>query len=385
MDLRTNYDVIVIGAGPVGCAAAQACAEGGLSTLLIEEHGTIGYPVQCAGLLSVRAFKECRVGPDSVLHTVCGAHIISGDKKLSFQTEETRAYVVDRMLLDQEMGQKAVAAGCDILIKSYARLISSTMVYCSGAMGSHSFRAKIIIAADGPKSAIARSKGLSRPRAILSGLQCDIRHDMDPSCVEIYPNSSDDFFGWIIPTGSGRARAGLAGLSDVAKRFQTFMKPYQQSCSHFVAGAIPIGVIEKTYADHTLITGDAAGFAKPTSGGGVYTGVRSARHAADTALWACEQDRFDALTLSRYEKSWKHDFGRELDLGYHLFTLRKHVRKEDINYFLKYAQNASFIHLIEEQGDMDRPSQLLKKMIFSPVIARTVASSIAGRFHHRIS
>lgn len=385
MHFRTNYDVIVIGAGPVGCAAAQACADKGLSTLIIEEHGTIGQPVQCAGLLSVRAFQECRTGPDSILHTVSGARIISGDKKLSFQAEKTKAYVVDRMLLDQEMEKMAVAAGCDILVKSYARMISSTLVYCSGAMGSHTFQANIIIAADGPKSSIARSQGLSRPRAVLSGLQCDIRHDMDPSCVEIYPNSSDDFFGWIIPTGPGRARAGLAGLSDVANRFQTFIKPYQQSCSHFVAGAIPIGVIQRTYADHMLITGDAAGFAKPTSGGGIYTGVRSARHAADTALWACEQDRFDALALSRYERSWKHDFGRELALGYHLFTLRKHISKKDIDCFLRYAQNASFRRLIVEYGDMDRPSHLLKKMVFSPVVAQTVARCIISRFHHRIS
>ena len=47
-----NYDVIVVGAGPAGSAAARECAQLGLSTLCLEEHGTIGYPVQCAGLLS---------------------------------------------------------------------------------------------------------------------------------------------------------------------------------------------------------------------------------------------------------------------------------------------------------------------------------------------
>ena len=63
-----SYDVIVIGAGPAGCAAATECARQGLSTLCIEEHGTIGYPVQCAGLLSDKAFAECRVSERPVLN-----------------------------------------------------------------------------------------------------------------------------------------------------------------------------------------------------------------------------------------------------------------------------------------------------------------------------
>ncbi|HJK47411.1 MAG TPA: FAD-dependent monooxygenase, partial [Methanocorpusculum sp.] len=53
------YDVIIAGAGPTGSAAARFCAKAGLSTLVLEEHAAIGYPVQCAGLLSNSAFAEC--------------------------------------------------------------------------------------------------------------------------------------------------------------------------------------------------------------------------------------------------------------------------------------------------------------------------------------
>jgi flavin-dependent dehydrogenase len=72
-----SYDVIVIGAGPAGCAAAYECARQGLLTLCIEEHGTIGYPVQCAGLLSNAAFAECRVSERPVLTRVSGARVVS--------------------------------------------------------------------------------------------------------------------------------------------------------------------------------------------------------------------------------------------------------------------------------------------------------------------
>ena len=113
------YDVVIVGGGPTGSSAARLCAEAGLSTLLLEEHGTIGYPVQCAGLLSNSAFAECEVSNRSVYRTVSGAKIFgsSGDT-LSFDAGETKAYVVDRGMLDHEMAQRAAEAGADIRMKT---------------------------------------------------------------------------------------------------------------------------------------------------------------------------------------------------------------------------------------------------------------------------
>ncbi len=57
---RRPYDVVVVGAGPAGRTCARRCAELGLSTCLIEEHAAIGYPVQCAGLLSIQGILGMR-------------------------------------------------------------------------------------------------------------------------------------------------------------------------------------------------------------------------------------------------------------------------------------------------------------------------------------
>ena len=106
------YDVVVVGAGPAGSAAARSCAEAGLRTLCIEEHGTIGYPVQCAGLLSIAAFSECRVSSRSILNTVSGACFIPSEgEPLVIDTGEPRAHVVDRGALDLEMAGAAADAG----------------------------------------------------------------------------------------------------------------------------------------------------------------------------------------------------------------------------------------------------------------------------------
>ena len=115
-----NYDVIVAGAGPAGSAAARECAPLGLSVLCIEEHGTIGYPVQCAGLLSTAAFDECRISSErSVLNKVTGARVISGaGSELLIDAKKTKAVVVDRGTLDREMAEAAANAGAEFRLKT---------------------------------------------------------------------------------------------------------------------------------------------------------------------------------------------------------------------------------------------------------------------------
>ena len=53
--IRDIYDVIVIGAGPVGGYLAWKLTEKGLSVLLVEEHAEIGRPFQCAGMVNPSA------------------------------------------------------------------------------------------------------------------------------------------------------------------------------------------------------------------------------------------------------------------------------------------------------------------------------------------
>ena len=75
----TDYDVIVVGAGPIGSTAARYAAKNGASVLMIEEHASIGSPVGCTGLLSTRAVSECDVRPSDsfVQNKVRGAFVHS--------------------------------------------------------------------------------------------------------------------------------------------------------------------------------------------------------------------------------------------------------------------------------------------------------------------
>jgi digeranylgeranylglycerophospholipid reductase len=363
------YDVIIVGAGPAGSAAAQTCAAHGLSTLCIEEHGTIGYPVQCAGLLSNAAFAECRVTGRSVLNRVSGARVITGrGSELLINAKVQKAVVVDRPAVDREMAEAAANAGAEFRLKTGVCGVKGNTVLTRGAYGHEEHAFKILIAADGPRSTIARYYGMERAKVYLSGIQADISYDCDPRFVEIYPDASPDFFAWSIPTAPGRVRVGLCGQTKVAERFAALMKKFETSTTHLVTGTLPLGLMPRTYGYRTLFVGDAAGFAKPTSGGGVYTGIRSARHAAAMAIKCCEQGVFDDKALSEYERRWQADFGSELELGFRLFGMRQKMHEDDLDRIVQALSEPSILAAIVEYGDMDRPGNLIKKLLLNPAM-----------------
>ncbi|MDT8358097.1 MAG: NAD(P)/FAD-dependent oxidoreductase [Methanomicrobiaceae archaeon] len=365
------FDVVVVGGGPAGCAAARACAGEGLSTLLVEEHAGIGIPVQCAGLLSLEAFRECGVSERSILHRVYGARIVgNGGIEASFADDRPRAYVVDRMVLDREMAEEAAGAGAQVMVKTTAAGISGQTLTVRGPGGSRQIPFRMLIAADGPRSSIARMMGLARSPVHLAGIQAELPCRVaDERLVELHPHASEDFFGWMIPSGKGRARVGLCGLSGVRSRFETFVSRFGATSLHLVTGTIPLGVMPRTFAGRTLFAGDAAGFAKPTSGGGIYTGVRSAKHAAGVAVQCCSEGRFAPSDLSRYEERWKADFGRDLALGYRLFSLRRRLVPETIDAAIREIGSDAWVACILAAGDMDRPGKLLREAMRRPACA----------------
>jgi digeranylgeranylglycerophospholipid reductase len=232
---------------------------------------------------------------------------------------------------------------------------------------------RLLIAADGPRSTIARLHGMPRAKTYLAGVQVDLPHECDPRFVEIYPDASPDFFGWMIPTSRDRVRIGLCGQSKVPERFAAFVKKYGRSATHHVTGTLPLGLMPKTYGHRTLFVGDAAGFAKPTSGGGVYTGIRSARHAALVAAACCETDTFTDAALAVYEQRWKADMGRELDLGFRIFQMRQTISAREMDAFIRALSDPEVVRTIVAYGDMDRPGVLVKKLLLKPAILRCAA------------
>jgi len=397
-----KYDVVVVGAGPVGSTAARYAARNGAKVLLLEEHPSIGSPVGCTGLLSTRAVAECELKPsdDFVFNSVRGAFVHSPDGQcLPIDGKQTKAYVVSRKNFDRKLAVMAVEEGVELSLRTRAVGFEkeSPKADKEGSKSSQvrlrvlkngkdeTIYASVIIGADGVKSRIASYAGLEKPARVLPGIQIEAPYaSEDQDFVELFPGSSaPGFFAWTVPVNDRISRIGLAldpalacknsaleasPLSFLEKLLRTnphVKARYSGGMLDFVVGGIPIGPPERTVADGVLLVGDAAGQAKPTSAGGIYTGAFSAKIAGKVAADAALDGDTSAKRLSEYDLLWRKGLGKELDIGMRIHDYMGKLEDKQLNDLIGSLNTPSILNTITEYGDMDHPSILMKKLLFS--------------------
>lgn len=366
-----NYDVVVVGAGPAGAIAAKYAAQNGASTLLIEEHASIGSPVQCTGLISTAALKECELGEGSfVLNKMKGAFVYAPNGgELCVQGKEVKAYVIDRKIFDRALVERSLDAGVDMLLKTRFIGMEKGKITVMSNGGKKEIHANVVIGADGIQGSVARAAGLPRCEKFLSGIQFEAPYNAkDPEFVEIFTGNeiAPGFFAWAVPF-NGLARIGLAKNQGVPARYylEKLLKHpvvasrHRGSRTEFVLGGIPLGTPKKTATDSVMLVGDAAGQVKPTSGGGIYMGAVCAKIAGEVAARASREE----AELSEYEKRWRGAVGRELAIGMRIHKSLGKLSDENLNEFVAFLNKPAIREVITEYGDMDHPSVLLQKLV----------------------
>ena len=366
-----NYDVVVVGAGPAGAIAAKYAAINGAKTLLIEEHASIGSPVQCTGLISTKALKECEPGEGNfVLSKIKGAFVYApSGEEARIRGKDVKAYVIDRKMFDRALVELAVDNGVDILLKTRFIGMDAGKISVISNGEKKEISGDIIIGADGIQSCVGRAAGLPRCQKVLSGIQFEAPYiPKDPEYVEIFTGNeiAPGFFGWAVPF-SGMARIGLARDPGLPARYYLekllnhpiVASRYKGSRTEHVVGGIPLGPPRKTVSKNVMLVGDAAGQVKPTSGGGIYMGARCAKIAGEVAARACRKEG----TLPEYETKWRSSIGRELEIGMRIHKSIGKLSDENLNEFISFLNKPDIRDIITEHGDMDHPSVLLQKLM----------------------
>lgn len=387
---KKEYDVVVVGAGPIGSTAARYAAKNGASVLMVEDHGSIGSPVGCTGLLSTRALSECDVEPSEtfVLNKVRGAfvHPMNGEE-LPIDGKETKAYVVSRKIFDRTLANMAAKEGVEISLKTRATGIEKNIreqyVQITQEGVERKIRTKVIIAADGVRSNIAKIAGLGQVDKVLSGIQIEGAYQShDTDFVELFVGSqAPGFFAWTVPVSEEISRIGLAidaGQKSAQECLENLLKTNKHLSSRYnggnldiVMGGIPIGPLDNTYSDGVLIVGDAAGQVKPTSGGGIYTGAICAKIAGEVAAMAALENDTTAMRLSEYDRRWRAEIGKELALGMRIHKFIGGLKDEEMDELINSMNEPQILDTITKYGDMDHPSILIKKLL-NPANSRSL-------------
>jgi len=278
-------NVAIIGAGPIGCYCAYLLAKEGHDVHLYEEHKQVGAPIQCTGLLTTD-FDEFRLPKESFLvNTFSKIEVNSPHQTAVIPQKE---YLVNRTKFDQFLAEMAEKVGAKIHLQhSFLRKEDHKLIIKEGKSGKEiSLTPDVVIAADGPLSKTAKAYGFyHESRVIYQGIQALVEGKFDPQTyqtffgIEVCP----DLFAWIVPESETLARVGLASTSkDARKMFDKFMSSYNFAVVEMQAGMIPLyHPQQKLQQDNCYVLGDASGFVKATTLGGLIPGLKQAQILAD--------------------------------------------------------------------------------------------------------
>jgi geranylgeranyl reductase family protein len=320
------YDVIVIGAGPVGSRVAHRLAGRGHRVMVLERRPQVGEKVCCTGIVSEECARAFDLDEGVILRRANSAKLFSpSGKLLQLRREESQACILDRAAFDLAMVSRAQGEGAEYVFDSPVSDIAvgekGVRVEVSRQERRH-FEARAVVIAAGFGSRLVQKLGLGELTDFALGAQAEVETPgIEEVEVHFGQKIAPGFFGWLVPTRPGRARVGLLSRHNPERYLRDWLESLQaqgkvvSAESKLSCGAVPLKPLDRTHGERVVVVGDAAGQVKPTTGGGIYYGLLCADIAADTLHQALEQDDLSMKSLARYEREWRERLEWELKIG----------------------------------------------------------------------
>lgn len=338
--MDTEYDVLVVGAGPGGSTAARFAAEGGAKTLLIEKRQEIGTHVRCGEGIAQGLLDQAQIPIDKswIAAEMDGARIYSPAGH-TFEVDESKAgaevgFVIERDLFDRKLAELAAKAGADIEVKTSATnfiredgKIVGMKVISKGEPVE--IRAKIIIGADGFESQVGRWAGIDTtlaPSDIMSCVQYRLTNiDCDPKFTEFYAGSeAPGGYIWVFPKSDNTANVGIGVGGNIVKQGGDPKKyldawiaknPKMQNAKQLdmVGGGCSVcAPLDSVVTDNVMLVGDAARMIDPMTGGGIAHACLAGRFAGIVAAEGIKKQDYSKEFFQKYEKLWRAELEEKL-------------------------------------------------------------------------
>jgi geranylgeranyl reductase family protein len=357
-------DVIVVGAGPGGSAAAYHMARHGLRVLLLEKT-TFPREKVCGDGLTPRATRQLiRMGVDTSEKAGWlqnrGLRVIGGGVRLELDWPELASFpsyglVRTRLDFDDMLAKRAVEAGA--ILRTGVTVTGPVLDEDGRAIGVEAkagpgkepvqYRAPLVVAADGVSGKFPLAMGLAkrddRPIgvAVRRYYQSPVRADDDylESWLELHSAQDRERllpgYGWIFGLGDGRVNVGLGILNSSAAFGKTNyramltdwlgttppdwgMRDEANADGPILGAALPMGFNRVPhYTRGVMLVGDSGGMVNPMNGEGIAYAMESGELAAEVAVQALARpagaDRERALQA--YPAELKLRFGGYYRLG----------------------------------------------------------------------
>lgn len=342
--MTETFDVAIIGAGPSGAIAAKRCADYRLSTVLVEKQ-TLPRVKLCGGAISIRTLPliGSEIPEELIEQRIKGFRFYSPTlKPIDKVSKEPMGVSVKREAFDAFLAGLAVKAGCKLIqtnpltdLKVNEKGVSLSL------KNGDTIAAPLVIGADGVNSLVAQKTNIRQhfpTNQVALCLESNIPLDktdmakLNPDLLELYFTNIAYGYGWVFPKRSGVSvgiGGSLAQIENPRQIFDDFCKTVSDLKGIKIEAATvgahlePAGGFNhKVVADNTLLVGDAAGFADPFTGEGIYYAIKSGQLAADTAKEALKRGRFDSgFLFKNYAKTCDKEFGKDLRVALQITQL----------------------------------------------------------------
>lgn len=374
---RIHFDVCIIGASIAGNYLGYLLSESNLRIAIIEEHQSIGKPLQCAGIISQKLTDLIRIPKSLILNRVNTAKIVSpSGESVEFSGEEN-PYIIDRVKFDkyfyqknQEFSNITYFLGEKFLSMKMGDENSEKVLI---ETSKRKISAKMIVGCDGPLSKVAKTFGVNNKLLYATQIRCEGTFDQNTAYMYFDPKWKE-LFGWIVPEGNNTYRIGLASAKNIATNFKIFLKKLEIHKNESISqqgGLIPYGTMNEIAFPHTLLLGDAAGQVKATTGGGIVMLLTASKYAASTINICFKQNNFSKRIIQKYyEKPCNKTIGIQLKFHYLISKVLERFDEEDFNIAFKIINREEIKNLVSIYGDMDFPKAIVFKLIRDPLVMK---------------
>lgn len=296
-----RFDVIVVGSGPAGSAAATTACKSGLDVAIIDK-ATFPRDKLCGGLFTGRSEKAMcaifgrEVTPELFL-TSDHMRFFAGGETLADIENTPPMHLTMRRDFDTMLHAHAVNAGATPFLGAPITELDTTKKTLTLRDGTQ-MEYGVLIGADGVSSFVGRTLfgRPFNPDEIAFGLEIEspIQETRD-GAVEIDFDAAHWGYGWSFPKHKSMT-VGVCGLTSRNADMKSNMAAYVDQLGadetlKYKGQYLPFGDYKKQPGrGAVLLAGDAAGLVDPITGEGIALAMESGALAADAAVEALKSE-----------------------------------------------------------------------------------------------